>query len=47
MNVLRAVSGGRAGVRSVASCGIVTNLSASEAETFSDAFGSFGGGEFG
>ena len=45
-NVLRVVSGGRTGARSTASCGIVTSLSASEAATFSDAFGPFGGGEF-
>ena len=47
VNVLKAVGGGRAGVRSMASCGIVTSLSALEAATFSDAFGSFGGDEFG
>ena len=46
MNVLRAV-GGRTGVRGATSCGIVTSLSALEAVTFSDAFGPFGGGEFG
>ena len=46
-NILRAVGGGRTGVRSAASCGIVTSLSALEAVTFSDAFGPFSGGEFG
>ena len=41
------VGGGRTGARSVASCGIVTSFSASEAVNFSNAFGPFGGGEFG
>ena len=47
VNVLRVVGGGRTGVRSVASCGVVTSLSPLEAVTFSEAFGPFGGGEFG
>ena len=41
------VGGGRTGMRSAASCGVVTSLSTSEAVIFSDAFGPFGGCEFG
>ena len=45
VNVLRAIGGRQTRARGVAGGGIVASLSAMEAATFSDALGSFGGGE--
>ena len=44
-NVLRVIGGRRTGVRDAAGGGIVAGLSATEAVTFSNTLGSFGGGE--
>ena len=44
-NVLRTIGGRRTRARSAAGGGIVAGLSAMEAATFSDALGSFSGGE--
>ena len=44
-NVLRTIGGRQTGARGAAGGGIVAGLSATEAATFSDALGSFGGGE--
>ena len=44
-NVLRLIGGRRTGARGAAGGGIVAGFSATEAATFSDALGSFGGGE--
>ena len=44
-NVLRAIGGRQTGARGAAGDGIVASFSAMEAATFSDALGSFGGGE--
>ena len=46
VDVLWASGGGRAGARSTTGCGIMASLSAMEAASFSDAFGTFGGGKF-
>ena len=45
VNVLRVIGGRRTGARGAAGGGVVAGLSAMEAATFSDAFGSFSGGE--
>ena len=45
VNVLGTIGGRRTGARGVAGDGIVAGLSAMEAATFSDALGSFSGGE--
>ena len=45
-DVLWASGGGRAGARSTTGCGIMASLSAMKAVSFSDAFGTFGGGKF-
>ena len=45
VNILRVIGGRQTGVRGAAGGGVVAGLSAMEAATFSDALGSFGGGE--